>query len=216
LDELIKEEEEELRRERLLESDEEDNEEDEEEGEEDDWEEDEAGGEEEYYEDEYEEEEIEEEEEEIEKESKSKHSKRVSFADQSSETQTIRSPADIYSHMLMKARQSEQLEDNIVKTITPEDIDFISPSNKPEEKKRSISLFKSGRRSKLLHTPQETRKPTFSSVPIGDVKENIIEKNSKKNANAPIKATVVEKEVRSEDVDVEELENEIWMKEVVL
>ena len=63
--------------------------------------------------------------------------------------------------MEMKAKQSEQPADNIhAKKITPEDVDSTSPSNKPEEKKRT-SLFKSGRRSKLLHSPQESRKPTF-------------------------------------------------------
>ncbi|RIA85239.1 hypothetical protein C1645_879424 [Glomus cerebriforme] len=210
LDELIKEEEEEeeLRRENFFESDEEDNEEVEAE-EDEDWEEDEEENDEIYSEEEYEEEE-----EEIKEESNVKHNKRVTFANQPSEAQEIRSPADIYTHMLMKAKQSEQPADNIyADKITPEDVDFISSSNKPEERKRSTSLFKSGRRSNLLHTPQETRKPIFSSVPIGNVKENVIAKNSKQ-INSPVKVAVVEKEVRPEDVDVEALEDEIWMKEI--
>ncbi|CAG8526795.1 8109_t:CDS:2 [Funneliformis caledonium] len=120
---------------------------------------------------------------------------------------TIRSPADIYAHMLTKAKESEKLEDDVyVEKITPEDIDLISSSNKPEQK-RSTSLFKSGRRSNLLHIPKESRKPSFSSVPVGSVKENITTKS-------PVKAVVVEKDVRPEDVDVEALENELWMKEI--
>ncbi|CAG8598804.1 5029_t:CDS:2 [Rhizophagus irregularis] len=141
-----------------------------------------------------------------------KHNKKVTFANQSSKAQEIRSPADIYAHMLKKAKQNEQSTD--VEKITPEDIDFISPLNKPEERKKPTSLFKSGRRSNLLYTPQETRKPTPSTVSIGSVKENIITKNSQRITNSPVKSTVVEKEVRSEDVDVEALEDEIWMKEI--
>ncbi len=215
MDELIKEEEEELRREKLLES-EDYNEETEDEDE--CWEEDEVGDDDAIYPEEgYEEEEEEEEEieEEIEEKSKVNHNKKVTFADQvteSAKAHTIRSPADIYAHMLMKAKQSEKLaDDTYVEKITPEDIDFISPSNKPEEKKRS-SLFKSRRRSNLLHIPQETRKP----VPIGGIKEDITAKSPKQNTNLPVKAVVVEKDVRPEDVDVEALEDEIWMKEVVV
>jgi hypothetical protein len=220
LDDLIKEEEEELRRENLLGSDEDDYDEEaegEEEEEEDEeyWDDEAEEDDELYSEEEYEEEEVVMEEE-VKEKSRAKHNKKVSFADQSSKAQEIRSPADIYAHMLKKAKQSEQsTDDTHVEKITPEDIDFISPLNKPEEKKRSTSLFKSGRRSNLLYTPQETRKPTSSTVPIGGVKENFSTKNSQQITNSPVKSAVVEKEVRPEDVDVEALEDEIWMKEVI-
>ncbi|CAI2187180.1 12183_t:CDS:2, partial [Funneliformis geosporum] len=128
-------------------------------------------------------------------------------ATESAKVHTIRSPADIYAHMLTKANQSEKHEDDAyVEKITPEDIDFVSSSNKPEQK-RSTSLFKSGRRSNLLHIPRESRKPAFSSVPVGGVNEN-------NAAKSPVKAAVVEKDVRPEDIDVETLENELWMKEI--
>lgn len=217
MDELIKEEEEELRRENFLESDDDDyeeevegEEEEEEEEDEEYWDEVEEDDEL-HFEEEYEEEEVIVEER-VKEKSTAKHNKKVSFANQSS-AREIRSPADIYAHMLKKAKQSEQSTD--VEKITPEDIDFISPLNKPEERKRPTSLFKSGRRSNLLYTPQETRKPTPSTVPIGSVKENIATKNSQRITNSPVKATVMENEVRSEDVDVEALEDEIWMKEVI-
>lgn len=216
MDELIKEEEEELRRENFLGSDEDDYEEEleEEEEEEDEeyWDDEVEEDDEIYSEEEYEEEEVTVEER-VKEKSTVKHNKKVTFANQSSKAQEIRSPADIYAHMLKKAKQNEQSTD--VEKITPEDIDFISPLNKPEERKKPTSLFKSGRRSNLLYTPQETRKPTPSTVSIGSVKENIITKNSQRITNSPVKSTVVEKEVRSEDVDVEALEDEIWMKEVI-
>ncbi|GES80101.1 unconventional prefoldin RPB5 interactor 1 [Rhizophagus clarus] len=228
LDELIKEEEEELRREKLLGSDEDDYEEGAEEEEEEE-EEDDDDDDDEYWEDEveeddelYSEEEHEEEvkekevivQEEVKEKSRVKHNKKVSFANQSSEAQEIRSPADIYAHMLKKAKQNEQSTDNILEKITPEDLDFISPLNEPEERKKSTSLFKSGRRSNLLYTPRETRKPTSSTVPIGSVKENITSKTSQQITISPVRTTVVEKEVHPEDVDVEALEDEIWMKEI--
>ncbi|CAB4424208.1 unnamed protein product [Rhizophagus irregularis] len=218
LDELIKEEEEELRRENFLGSDEDDyeeevegEEEEEEEEDEEYWDDEVEEDDEIYSEEEYEEEEVTVEER-VKEKSTVKHNKKVTFANQSSKAQEIRSPADIYAHMLKKAKQSEQSTD--VEKITPEDIDFISPLNKPEERKKPTSLFKSGRRSNLLYTPQETRKPTPSTVSIGSVKENITTKNSQRITNSPVKSTVVEKEVRSEDVDVEALEDEIWMKEI--
>ncbi|RHZ47267.1 hypothetical protein Glove_586g37 [Diversispora epigaea] len=135
-----------------------------------------------------------------------RENKRVTFADEvsrfgtaeyMSNKQTNRSITEIYENMLKKEQREQN--DSVVDKISPEDVDFISPSNTSTKIKSSLKEGK--------------KRATISSV--GGIKENTSQ-NTKLRKNTAIKSVVREKETPQggKDVDVDNMENEIWMKEI--